>query len=161
MENRPRLLVVTLTNMEDKMEILRSAASLRETTWDRVYITPDLTWQEREKGRQLRSELARRKEAGEVNIGIRHGKIVQVPNQKRSQTHQTQSAHGAQLQQQGTVSQGYSASLAASTGSSAPPSTQIGPNTSSVSGGSEGVPRPPGLSEQGVDVADSNPAAQG
>ena len=46
--NKARLLVVSLTNTSDRAEILRSAASLRDTTWNRVYITPDLTWQERE-----------------------------------------------------------------------------------------------------------------
>ena len=64
-DTKPRLLVVTLTNMASKVDILRAAASLRDTKWSNTYITPDLTWKEREKGRQLWSELARRKEAGE------------------------------------------------------------------------------------------------
>ena len=81
--NKPRLMVVTLTSMAHKVEILRSAASLRDTKWNNVYITPDLTWKEREKRRQLRDELARRKEAGEEHIWIRHGKIVQIPEEKR------------------------------------------------------------------------------
>ena len=82
-DNKPRLMVVTLTNMADKMEILKLAASLRDTEWSRVYVTPDLTWKEREEGRQLRSELARRKEAGEEHIWIRRGRIVPIPVEKQ------------------------------------------------------------------------------
>ena len=79
---KPRLMVVTLTNIANKVEILRAAASLRDTKWNNIYITPDLTWKEREKGRQLRSELVRRKEAGEENIWIRQGRIVPIPEEK-------------------------------------------------------------------------------
>ena len=83
--DKPRLLVVTLSSMTEKIEILKSAASLRDTDWGNIYITPDLTWKEREKARQLRSELARRREAGEMHIVIRHGQIVTVPEAKRQQ----------------------------------------------------------------------------
>ena len=89
-DGKPRLLIVTLANLEDKMEILRSTATLRNSDWNRVYITPDLTWKEREKGRQLRAELTRRREAGEDNIHIRQGRIVPIP--KVNQQPQTQSS---------------------------------------------------------------------
>lgn len=47
-DTKPRLMVVTLTNVTDKMEILKLAALLRHTTeWSNVYISPDLTWKER------------------------------------------------------------------------------------------------------------------
>ena len=93
-ENRPRLLLITLTNVDDKMNILRSAAALRSTTeWDNVYITPDLTWQEREKARTLRQELARRKAAGEKFLQIRHGRIVPVPEDKRHPPSKTAMTH--------------------------------------------------------------------
>ena len=77
--------MVTLTNMADKVEILRSAASLPHTKWNRVYMTPDLPWKEREKRRQLHSELARRREAGEEHIWIRQGRIVPIPVDKRQE----------------------------------------------------------------------------
>ena len=83
-ENKPRLLLVTLATMEDRTNILRSAATLRSTPeWGNVYITPDLTWQEREKARTLRQELARRKALGEEHIHIRQGRIVPVPVERR------------------------------------------------------------------------------
>ena len=83
-DTKPRLMIVTLANNADKVELLRSAASLRDTPrWNRVFITPDLTWQEREKGRQLREELARRKESGEQHIWIRRGRIVPIPKEKQ------------------------------------------------------------------------------
>ena len=83
-DTKPRLMIVTLANNAEKVELLRSAASLRDTPrWNRVFITPDLTWQEREKGRQLREELARRKEAGEQHIWIRRGRIVPIPKEKQ------------------------------------------------------------------------------
>ena len=85
-EDKPRLLLVTLTNLDDKVNILRSAAALRSTTeWDNVYITPDLTWQEREKARALRQELARRRAAGEKFLYIRQGRIIPIPEEKRHQ----------------------------------------------------------------------------
>ena len=93
-EEKPRLLLVTLTNLEDKMNILRSAAILRSTTeWDNVYITPDLTWQEREKARALRQELARRRAAGEKFLYIRQGRIVLIPEEKRHQPARTASTY--------------------------------------------------------------------
>ena len=51
--------------------------------WNKIYITPDLTRKEREEGKRLRDELAVRRQAGEINLMIRKGKIVsavQTPN---------------------------------------------------------------------------------
>ena len=67
-EGKPRLLIMTLTNLSDKVEILRSATSLRDSKWNNVFISPDLTWKEREKGRLLLKELARHRDEGEQHI---------------------------------------------------------------------------------------------
>ena len=82
-DGKPRLLIVTLANMNDKLEILKAAASLRDSAWSNIFISPDLIWKEREKGRQLRNELAERKASGEEHIWIRHGRIVPIPHEKR------------------------------------------------------------------------------
>ena len=75
--DKPRLLVVALENVDTKLDILKQASELRHSNeWRNVYITPDLTWQEREEGRKLRGELARRRDEGERNLVIRRGKIV-------------------------------------------------------------------------------------
>ena len=44
--------------------------------WGNIYITPDLTPAERETARKLREELTVRRAAGETNLIIRKGKIV-------------------------------------------------------------------------------------
>ena len=91
LEDRPRLLVITLENMETKMELLRMSSELRNfTEWRNLYINPDLTPAEREANRQLRQELARRRAAGEENIVIRRGNIVKVRQEEnRQSTRQT------------------------------------------------------------------------
>ena len=90
------------------MEILRSAATLRNSDWNRVYITPDLTWQEREKGRQLRAELTRRREAGEDNIHIRQGRIVPIPKVKQQPQTQSSQMTGNHHSASGNGSHGQS-----------------------------------------------------
>ena len=83
-QEKPRLLVVGLENAEVKIEILKMAPQLRSTEeWSDVYITPDLTWKEREEGRKLREELRRRTKAGEDNLIIRRGRIVQRGNEDK------------------------------------------------------------------------------
>ena len=72
-----RPLLVTLTDGSARGRILRGAKALRtSSTYKRVYISPDLTLKEREANKCLRTELRRRKEAGETNLIIKHGKIV-------------------------------------------------------------------------------------
>ena len=74
-----RLLIVSMENMGVKTDILKMAYCLRQTTdYSNIYISPDLTWKEREEGKKLRAELARRREAGETNLVIRRGKITQL-----------------------------------------------------------------------------------
>ena len=75
---RPRTLVLTLDNLEKKIEILENAYKLsRSSKWKRVYIAPDRTLKEREEHKKLRDELKKRKEDGEENIFIHKGKIIQ------------------------------------------------------------------------------------
>lgn len=76
---KPRLLIVSMENVETKVEILKRARDLRHIPeLSNIYITPDLTWKEREDGKKLREELARRRDSGESNLIIRRGKIVQL-----------------------------------------------------------------------------------
>ena len=80
--NRPRLLVATLEDVETKIELLKLAPQLRNSTeWKHLFVNPDLTQKEREEGRKLRKELSRRKSAGETHLYIRQGRIVQGPSQ--------------------------------------------------------------------------------
>ena len=58
---------------------MRSASSLRKSEHHKnTYILPDMTPKERESARELRAELRKRKSQGEVNITIRHGKIITI-----------------------------------------------------------------------------------
>ena len=77
---RPRLLIASLENVETKLELLKLARQLRNSTeWNSLFVNPDLTLKEREEGKKLREELIRRKMAGETNLYIRQGRIVQGP----------------------------------------------------------------------------------
>ena len=80
---KPRLLVVALDNVESKVEILKMDPQLRHLTkWKLIYVTPDLSKTEREEAKQLRTELASHRQAGEENLTIRRGKIVKVIPEK-------------------------------------------------------------------------------
>ena len=69
--DKPRLLLITLDNLSTKRNILQQATKLRKsTTWNNVFISPDLTPKERELNRKLREELKVRKDAGEKDIYI-------------------------------------------------------------------------------------------
>ena len=76
---RPRLLKVTVDGERVKKQILTKAKQLKTTDfkeWNNIYITPDLTFKERQQNRKLRSELNTRRENGENNLIIRNGRIV-------------------------------------------------------------------------------------
>lgn len=73
---RPRLLIVTIDNLEAKKDLLSMASQLKDTKWKNIYINPDLTKQEREEGKKLRAELLSRRQAGEANLTIRRGRVV-------------------------------------------------------------------------------------
>jgi hypothetical protein len=78
---RPRMLRVTVKSEDKKKEILRKAPELNANVRDqakRVYINPDYTQKQREQQKKLRDEKKRRTDAGEQNLAIRNGKIVQL-----------------------------------------------------------------------------------
>ena len=95
-QTKPRLLIVCTENVEVKTDVLKLAPQLRQSAeYSNIYITPDLTWREREEGRRLREELARRREAGETNLVIRRGKIIQLlPEDKRQGVGRPEQGHG-------------------------------------------------------------------
>jgi len=75
--HKPRLLLVELGDISTKRQLLRQATNLRKSTvWSNIYISPDLTPKERAHNKKLREELKARKDAGEKNIFIKHGKIM-------------------------------------------------------------------------------------
>ena len=75
--DKPRPLLVTVPENAVRRQILRNAKNLRNSnTHKRVFISPDLTSQEREANKQLRQELKCQRKAGETNLIIKNGKIV-------------------------------------------------------------------------------------
>ena len=75
--DKPRPVLVSLTDFSTRRQILRNAKSLRNSqSYKQVFICPDLTPKERETNKQLVEELRRRKQAGESNLIIQRGKIV-------------------------------------------------------------------------------------
>ena len=73
------LLKVEVNSLYIKGQFLSKAKSLRQVkddTISKIYITPDLSYQERLHQKSLRSELHRRRTAGETNLIIRKGQIV-------------------------------------------------------------------------------------
>ena len=78
LDDKPRLLKVQLRTLQQKHRILLYAKKLRETsgTFQRVYVTPDLSLNERQENKRLHDELFQRKNAGEKDLIIRRGKIV-------------------------------------------------------------------------------------
>ena len=76
---KPRLLRVTVDNVNAKKQALAKAKQLktdRNKKWNKVFITPDLTFKERTESRKLRAELATRRENGENDLVIRRGRII-------------------------------------------------------------------------------------
>ena len=78
LDDKPRLLKVQLSNFHQKRRILANAKKLRETsgTFQKVYVTPDLSLNERQENKRLRDELFQRKKDGEKDLIIQRGKIV-------------------------------------------------------------------------------------
>ena len=116
---RSRLLLAELNDSTQRGKILSAASKKRPDNprWSNVYISPDLTPQQRLEGKRLRDELKRRRTLGETNLIIRHGKIIKDPrattsqqktNQQTSsqQTAKKAPAHGqAAITDEGTTSQ--------------------------------------------------------
>ena len=74
-----RSLKVQVSNLNFKRLLLVNAKKLHLSNSEqlrKVFITPDLSLQERKVQRNLRSELKRRKDAGEFDLIIRRGQIV-------------------------------------------------------------------------------------
>ena len=90
---KPRLLIVTIETLESKLDLLSKVSQLKDTRWQNIYINPDLTKQEREEGKKLRAELKSRREAGETNLTIRHGKVVQLATRDPKTLYQAQGTH--------------------------------------------------------------------
>ena len=79
MQGRVRPLLVKGKQEKLRGQMLRNAKKLRNTTKEqlkKIIITPDMTVKEREISRKLREDLRIRREAGEENLVIRRGKIV-------------------------------------------------------------------------------------
>ena len=73
---RPRLLLVQVDGHLES--VLSKARNLRNSVkWRKAYIDPHRTPQQRQHHKELRSELKRRREAGERNIVIKLDKIIQ------------------------------------------------------------------------------------
>ena len=77
---KPRLLRFTaVDDANAKKQALAKPKQLkseRNKKWNKVFITPDLTFKERTESRKLRAELATRRENGETDLVIRSGRII-------------------------------------------------------------------------------------
>ena len=76
---KPRLLKITVSNIDDKKTILRNKIHLRKESnppqIKRIFVTPDLTPMEQKKNKRLREELANLNKDGRKFI-IKNGTIV-------------------------------------------------------------------------------------
>lgn len=75
---RPRPLLVKMTDMRIKWDIIKNGRKLREVSNEsisKVRIVPDLTKKEREVDKKLREELKAKKDAGETDWMIKKGKL--------------------------------------------------------------------------------------
>ena len=86
-ESRPRPMVVRVADDETRQMLLRNARKLaREEEWRKVFVSPDLTWQQREEARQeekkLREEAERKTEEAK-NGGRGGGRYVVVGQRGR------------------------------------------------------------------------------
>ena len=93
--NKIRPLRVQFNNLGHRRSVLINAKKLRDSSSDLfkgIFINPDLSMKERQAQKELRSELARRKENGEPDIFIRRGRIVKsTRSSKRIVSHPQQS----------------------------------------------------------------------
>ena len=76
-EEKPRPIKVILKRVDCRKEILIRAKSLKESDrFKKVFITPDLTRKQQEVDKELRKQLRKFKDDGEVGAKIQHGKVV-------------------------------------------------------------------------------------
>ena len=76
---RPRALLVKLTDVQTKWEIVKIAKKLKEAKkeeYRNVYIVPDLTLKERAAEKVLRDQLKQKREQGEKGWFIRKGQLI-------------------------------------------------------------------------------------
>ena len=89
--NKLRPLRIQFNNLGHRRSVLANAKKLHNSWY--VCINPDLHWKERQAQKELRSELARRKERGETDIVIHRGHIVkQIKPNNISVSHSQQSS---------------------------------------------------------------------
>ena len=71
-DDKPRLLKVQLSNLHQKRRILANAKMLRETSgiFQKVYVTSDLSLNERQENKHLRDEPIQHKKDGEKDLII-------------------------------------------------------------------------------------------
>ena len=83
-DDKFRPLLVGLDSIDTKHTILVNSPRLKTIEgYTDIFISPDLTKAEKEKQRELRVELKRRREAGETGLVIRGGSIVSINKKTR------------------------------------------------------------------------------
>ena len=75
-DGKPRPLKISFTDIGVKREVLGKAKLLKSGKHNMIFISPDLTPQQREKDRVLRQELKSRRDEGEEHLVIRRGRIT-------------------------------------------------------------------------------------
>lgn len=78
-ERRPRPLLVKVSEVETKWDIIKNAKKLKEsskTSYRHVYISPDLTPKERAEDKEVREQLKQKREQGERGWYIKNRKLV-------------------------------------------------------------------------------------
>lgn len=75
--SKPRPIRIRVGDIVQKRKILASAKKLKNTVgMERIYIVPDLTWQQQEEDKKLREEVRQKRAKGEVNVRIIRGEVV-------------------------------------------------------------------------------------
>ena len=129
-------MITTLENAETKMELLKMAPQLRHhERWKNIFVTPDLTREEREEGKKLRDELKARRQAGESNLMIRRGRIVVATSGDTAAGAQPHHAEGGKVSRDGSSV-------------SNPTVPSDGGNSASASAASQQAPQPSGRVSQ-------------
>ena len=76
-DNKPRPIRLVVKTMDGKKQILSRAKDLRDVEkFKRMFISPDLTRKQQTVDKELRTELKKIREQGEVSAKIKYGKII-------------------------------------------------------------------------------------
>ena len=87
-KEKSRPIRFTVSNMDNKRRILDSSKNLKNVEgYSNVYFTPDLTRNQRRVAFELREEIQRRMAAGERDLVICRGKIIQQKPKPRGEDH--------------------------------------------------------------------------